>query len=85
MLDDESSAHARLVGSFAKGEADATSDIDLLIVGVPDQAQLASETRKAEKSLRRELNYTVLAPGELKRRLRTGDVFQISGAASESS
>lgn len=66
---------AWLVGSFAKGEADAASDIDLLIVGEPDQAQLASETRKAEKSLRREINYTVLAPGELKRRLRTGDAF----------
>src|SRR5271157_159474 len=44
---------AWLVGSFAKGEADAASDIDLLIVGQPDQDQLATVTRKAEKALRR--------------------------------
>jgi predicted nucleotidyltransferase len=66
---------AWLFGSFAKNEADAASDIDLLIVGDPDQAHLASETRKAEKSLRREINYTVLTPRELKRRLSKGDAF----------
>ena len=66
---------AWLFGSFAKNEADAASDIDLLIVGKPDQAQLAAETRKAEKLLRREINYTVLTPKELKRRLKKGDAF----------
>jgi predicted nucleotidyltransferase len=66
---------AWLFGSFAKNEADAASDIDLLIVGKPDQAQLATETRKAEKALRREINYTVLTPKELKRRLKKGDAF----------
>jgi predicted nucleotidyltransferase len=66
---------AWLFGSFAKNEADAASDIDLLIVGDPDQAHLASETRKAERSLRREINYTVLTPRELKRRLSKGDAF----------
>lgn len=66
---------AWLVGSFAKGEADAASDIDLLIVGEPDQTRLAQETRRAERSLRREINYTVLSPRELKRRLRSGDAF----------
>ena len=66
---------AWLFGSFAKNEADAASDIDLLIVGQPDQARLAAETRKAEKTLRREINYTVLTPQELKRRLRKGDAF----------
>ena len=66
---------AWLFGSFAKNEADAASDIDLLIVGQPDQAQLASETRKAEKTLRREINYTVLTPRALQRRLQEGDLF----------
>ena len=33
---------AWLYGSFAKNEADAASDIDVLIVGQPDQGQLAS-------------------------------------------
>jgi len=66
---------AWLFGSFAKNEADSASDIDLLIAGKPDQVQLASELRKAEKTLRREINYTVLAPRELKRRLKRGDAF----------
>lgn len=66
---------AWLSGSFAKNEADAASDIYLLIVGKPDQTQLAAETRKAEKALRREINYTVLTPKELKRRLRKDDPF----------
>ena len=64
-----------LYGSFAKNEADAASDIDLLIVGEPDQPELASEIRKAEKALRREINYTVLSPRELAHRLKTGDPF----------
>ncbi|MGD0631365.1 MAG: nucleotidyltransferase domain-containing protein, partial [Terracidiphilus sp.] len=51
---------AWIFGSIAKNEADAASDIDLLIVGKPDQAELAAEVRKAEKTLRREINYTVL-------------------------
>jgi predicted nucleotidyltransferase len=66
---------AWLVGSFAKGEEDASSDIDLLIVGEPDHAWLAEEVRKAEKALHREINYTVLTPRELKRRLKAGDPY----------
>jgi len=66
---------AWLFGSFAKNQADAASDIDLLIIGEPDQPQLAAAIRKAEQALRREINYTVLTPRELKRRLGKGDPF----------
>jgi predicted nucleotidyltransferase len=66
---------AWLYGSFAKGEADAASDIDVLVIGEPEQALLASEVRAAEKSLRREINYTVLSPPELARRLKRSDPF----------
>jgi len=66
---------AWIYGSFAKNEADAASDIDVLIVGKPDQTQLAAEIRKAEKTLRREINYTVLTSKELKRRLQKRDPF----------
>ncbi len=68
-------ASAWIFGSFAKGEADAASDIDLLIVGRPDQALLSQEIRKAEKALHREVSYTVFTPGELKRRLAKRDPF----------
>ena len=66
---------AWIFGSFAKGEADASSDIDLLIVGCPDQALLSREIRKVEKVVRREVSYTVFTPQELKRRLARHDTF----------
>jgi predicted nucleotidyltransferase len=66
---------AWIFGSFAKNDADATSDVDLLLLGQPDQTLLASEIRKAEKALRREINYTILTSTELQRRLHEGDPF----------
>jgi len=66
---------AWLYGSFAKNEADATSDIDLLIVGQPDIGNLAAEIRKLEKILNREVSYTIFRPEELKRRLAAHDPF----------
>jgi predicted nucleotidyltransferase len=66
---------AWIYGSYAKDEADAMSDIDLLIAGQPDQAQLAAEIRQVEKTLRREINYTVLTSRELKRRIARRDAF----------
>jgi predicted nucleotidyltransferase len=66
---------AWLYGSFAKNEADAASDIDVLIVGQPDQVKLAVQMRKSEKALCREINYTLLTSRELKRRLARRDAF----------
>jgi predicted nucleotidyltransferase len=66
---------ASIYGSFAKGGTDAASDIDILIVGKPDQAQLAAEMRKAEKLLRRPVNYTVLTSQELQVKLKARDPF----------
>ncbi len=66
---------AYLYGSFAKGESDAASDIDLLLIGAPDQSALAAEIRKAERTLRREINYTVLTSSELEQRLAAHDPF----------
>jgi len=66
---------ASIYGSVAKDEADATSDIDVLIVGQPDQAQLAAQIRRAEKTLRREINYTLFTPKELEQKLKAGETF----------
>jgi len=66
---------AYIYGSLAKGEADSSSDIDLLIIGQPEQSALASEIRRAEKMLHREVNYTLLKPQELKRKLNMHDPF----------
>lgn len=66
---------AWIYGSVAKGEADAASDIDLLLVGQPDQAVLASEIGRTEKMLGREINYTLLKRRELARKLEAHDPF----------
>jgi predicted nucleotidyltransferase len=66
---------AYLYGSFAKEEADDASDIDLLIVGQPDAARLAAEVSRLEKILKREVNYMVIAPRELKRKLAAHNAF----------
>ncbi len=67
---------AWLFGGSAKNEADDPArELDLLIVGKPDQALLAAETRAAGKALRRAINLTVLTSKELKRSLRKGDAF----------
>jgi predicted nucleotidyltransferase len=66
---------AYLYGSFAKNEADASSDIDLLIVGHPDAISLAAEVARLEKMLHREVSYTTLKPQELKRKLAAHDPF----------
>jgi predicted nucleotidyltransferase len=51
------------------------SDIDLLILGHPDPLKLAAEISALEKTLKREVNYTVLKPSELKRTLEAHDRF----------
>jgi predicted nucleotidyltransferase len=66
---------AYIYGSFAKNEADSASDIDLLIVGRPVHAALASEIRKVERMLGREVNYTVFQRHELTRRLKAHEPF----------
>ena len=66
---------AYLYGSFAKNEADASSDIDLLIIGQPDANDLVKEISRLEKNLNREVSYTVLKPQELKRKLAAHDPF----------
>ena len=47
---------AFIYGSVAKGDERLTSDIDLFILGKPDQTQLATTLREAEGRLRREVN-----------------------------
>jgi len=66
---------AYLYGSFARNEADAASDIDLLIIGQPDASNLLKEISRLEKNLHREVTYTVLKPQELKRKLAAHDPF----------
>lgn len=61
---------AFLYGSYAKGEAGLTSDLDLMIIGEPSSRKLASITSKIERKLRREINYTCYSRSEAESRMK---------------
>jgi len=66
---------AYLYGSLAKKQSDKHSDIDILIIGEPDLDVLEAAVRHLERSLRREVNYTLFDEREFKRKLASADPF----------
>ncbi len=64
----EQIASAFVYGSMASGEATATSDIDLLVVGDVDEMALHSALSEAEKRLGRLVNYTLMSRREFDER-----------------
>lgn len=66
---------AYLYGSFARDQQDASSDIDVLVIGSPPGAPLAEVVRKLERQLGREISYTVLTSREFKARRARKDPF----------
>ncbi|MGD0570767.1 MAG: nucleotidyltransferase domain-containing protein [Candidatus Sulfotelmatobacter sp.] len=66
---------AYLYGSFARSQQNAASDIDVLVIGMPDEAALAQAVSKLERQLGREINYAVLTPREFAARRARKDAF----------
>lgn len=66
---------AYLYGSFARNQQDATSDIDVLLIGSPHAEALAEAVRQLEKRLGREVSYTVLTRREFALRRKRKDAF----------
>jgi len=66
---------AYVYGSFARNQQDASSDIDLLLIGAPHEEILAEIMRKLERQLGREINYTTLTPKEFESRRARKDSF----------
>jgi predicted nucleotidyltransferase len=66
---------AYLYGSLARNQQDASSDIDVLIIGNPSEQALAQAVSKLERQLGREINYIVLTPKEFKSRRARKDAF----------
>lgn len=58
---------ATVYGSAAKNQLTSTSDIDLLIVGRPPVDQLNQKLNHVEKTLGREINYSLYSPGDFSR------------------
>jgi predicted nucleotidyltransferase len=66
---------AAVYGSVAAGSDTGRSDIDLLVVGTPDELGFHDAVSALEEVLGRPINYTLLGREELDDRLRRKDPF----------
>ena len=66
---------AFIYGSYAAGKENTSSDIDLFVIGNPDEDSLIQEIESAEKVLKREINYSIYPLKEVKERAERGDSF----------
>lgn len=66
---------AAIFGSWARGEIETESDIDVLVVGDPDRRELARITRAAGARAGREVSASVWTRDELRSAVAGGDVF----------
>jgi predicted nucleotidyltransferase len=66
---------AFIYGSFARGKEKTTSDVDLCVIGRIDEDQLIEKINAIEISIKREINYTLYAPEELKKKKKDKDTF----------
>ena len=66
---------AYLYGSFARDQQDASSDIDVLLIGNPKAEDLVQTIETLERRLGREINYTTFTREEFESRRARGDAF----------
>jgi uncharacterized protein len=66
---------AFVFGSFARGDAHAGSDVDLCVVGTPDERALARRTIDAGVLLGRDVNVVLLDPDAWERRRASARPF----------
>ncbi len=66
---------AFIYGSFAKNEENAASDIDLFILGNLNENKLVAEINNAEKTLKREINYSLYTRQDYNKKKKKKDSF----------
>ena len=66
---------AFIFGSFAEGDIDADSDLDLMIIGDIEVAHITPVVEEIEKILTRDVNYILVTQEEWEMRLAEGDSF----------
>jgi predicted nucleotidyltransferase len=67
---------AFIFGSYAKGDFGGNSDIDLFIIGNPDEDELVTKISKIEKEIDREINYHVYGLKEFKNKIKKDSFLQ---------
>ena len=66
---------AFIYGSYAKAKENYLSDIDLVIIGKPDEDKLIKEFDRLEEQLKREINYKLYALNDFKNDARQKEPF----------
>lgn len=66
---------AFIFGSYAKNKEDSFSDIDLMIIGDPNEDFLVEEIFELEKRINREINYHIFSRKELKDKVKKKNSF----------
>ncbi|MFH1772480.1 MAG: nucleotidyltransferase domain-containing protein [Candidatus Omnitrophota bacterium] len=66
---------AFIYGSFAKGDDDAASDIDLFIIGNINEDILIAAINSIEKRLKREINYSLYSRKDFNKKRKDKDPF----------
>ncbi|KKL88131.1 hypothetical protein LCGC14_1927760 [marine sediment metagenome] len=66
---------AFVFGSFAKGEEDMLSDIDMMIIGNPDEDEFIEKVSKLETEISREINYHIYSQNDFEGRIREEEPF----------
>lgn len=66
---------AFIFGSFAKEKEGAYSDIDLMIIGNPDEDKLIFVISELENKLNREINYHIYSLSDIKKKIQKKDTF----------
>jgi predicted nucleotidyltransferase/predicted transcriptional regulator with HTH domain len=67
---------AFLFGSYAKGDLRSDSDIDLFIVGTPDEDDVYRAVQKVEDSVGREINYHLADEKEFIEKSKTSSFYR---------
>lgn len=66
-----------IYGSAASGAEGARSDIDLMVIGVPNEEELHSRLDKLEGEIQRPINVTIFARDEWETRIRDRQPFAL--------
>ncbi|MDD4900879.1 MAG: nucleotidyltransferase domain-containing protein [Patescibacteria group bacterium] len=67
---------AFIFGSFAKGKEDSASDVDLMIIGNPDEDKLVVVISRLEGLFNREINYHIWGQKEFNAKAKTESFIQ---------
>jgi len=69
---------AFIYGSYAKNQENYLSDIDIIIIGNPDEEILINKLDSLEKKLQREINYKIYSYNNLKKEIAEKEPFIIN-------